>query len=135
MDALQIRSLLAGLCFGIWPLLMQRSGLTGNLSSFVFTAIVLVCVTPFTFGNVGNLTNANWMIAIVAGIFGGIGVMSFNGMLAKATSQNVSSLFVLMIVVQTSIPAIYNITQNGGMTATKGLGFILAIVAGILLTK
>jgi hypothetical protein len=119
MDALQVRSLLAGLCFGIWPLLMQRSGLTGNFSSFVFTAIVLVCVTPFTFGNVGSLTSVNWGVTVAAGIFSSIGVMSFNGMLAKATPQNVSSLFVLMIVVQVSIPAIYSVTQNGGMFQSR----------------
>jgi hypothetical protein len=60
--------------------------------------------------------------------------MSFNGMLAKATPQNVSTLFVMMIIVQTSLPAIYNVVMNGGMTAIKGVGFVLVIIAAVLLT-
>ncbi len=135
MDALQIKALLAGLAFGIWPLLMNRSGLSGNLSSAVFTAIALTCVTPFAVSNLSSLASTNWVMAISAGVIGALGLLSFNGMLAKATPQNVSMLFVLMIVVQTALPAVYNIVMNGGMSVSKGLGFVLAIAAAILLTR
>ncbi|MHB1316414.1 MAG: hypothetical protein ACYCZW_00975 [Minisyncoccota bacterium] len=135
MDALQIRSIIAGVCFGVWPLLMQKSGLSGNASSLVFTGIVFSCVIPFAVGNMGDLSTIHWKMAIISGILSATGVMFFNGMLAKATPQNVSSLFVLMIIVQISVPAIYNIFGDGNITLTKGLGFIFAIIAGVLLIK
>ncbi len=53
-------------------------------------------------------------------------------MLAEATSQNISSLFVLMLVIQIVIQAIYQ-TAMGGITVTKGVGFLLAAVSATLL--
>ncbi len=133
--SLQVKAMLAGLFFGIWPLLMNRSNLSGNLSSAIFTAIVLICVLPFSLGSTINVTNINWGMALPAGILGALGIMSFNGMLAKATPANVSTLFVLMILVQTVIPATYHIAINGGLNLTKGLGFVFAAIAAILLLK
>jgi bacteriorhodopsin len=131
---LQIKAIVAGILFGIWPLMMNRSGLAGNMSAVVMTGVSLICVTPFALSNMGNLANANWFMGIGAGVVAAIGIMSFNGMLAKATPQNVSALFVMMIVVQTVLPAVYNILMNGGMTLTKGAGFVFAIIAAVLLT-
>jgi len=133
--SLQAKAMLAGVFFGIWPLMMNRSGLTGNVSAVVMTVVSLICVAPFAFSNMGNLASANWFMGIGAGVVASLGIMSFNGMLAKATPQNVSSLFVLMIVVQAATPAMYSIVQNGGMNWTKACGFAAAIVAAILLTK
>ena len=133
MDSLQARALIAGVFFGIWPLLMRRSGLSGNFASMIFTVGILICVTPFAIGNVGNLARVNWIMAIGASATSAIGLLLFNGMLAKSTAENVSSLFVLMILTQTSIPAIYNIIVSGKLTAIKGFGFLFAIIAGILL--
>lgn len=132
---LQIKAALAGIAFGIWPLLMNRSGLNGNFASLLFTIVILVFVAPFAIGNVPDTSKANWPMLVGAGIISGLGLLAFNAMLTKATVQNVSSLFVIMIVVQISLPAIYDIAINGGMTATKSLGFILALGAAILLTK
>jgi len=47
----------------------------------------------------------------------------------------VSTLFVLMIVVQTAVPAVYQVIMNGGLSLTKGLGFALAAIAAVLLVK
>jgi hypothetical protein len=135
MDDSQIKALLAGVFFGLWPLFMNRSGLSGNVSAFAFSALVAVFVFPFAVGGLGHLTNIRWLMVIAAGLLGAIGVMCFNGMLAKATAQNVSTLFVLMIVVQTAIPAIYQVIVNGGASPTKCLGFAFAAIAAILLLK
>ena len=134
MNDLQLKAILAGICFGIWPLLMNRSGLSGNFSSLVFTTVILVCIAPFAIGHVGNLSNANWVMVVGAGVFSSLGLIFFNGMLSKTTPQNVSPLFVLMIVTQASLPAVYSIIMNNGITTTKGLGFILAIAGAVLLT-
>ena len=135
MDSLQVKALLAGLFFGLWPLLMNKSGLSGNVSAMAFSGLVLVFVTPFAIGDIGHMTNIRWMMVVGAGLFGAVGVMFFNGMLARATPQSVSTLFVLMIVVQTAVPAIYQAIINGGVSLTKGIGFALAAIAAVLLCK
>lgn len=135
MDRLQINALLAGLFFGIWPLLMNRSNLSGNASALAFSGLVALFVAYFGIRDFGNSADIKWIFVVSAGIFGAIGVMCFNGMLAKATPANVSTLFVLMIVVQTAVPALYQVIMNGGLNLTKTIGFILAACAAVLLTK
>ena len=131
---MQINALLAGLFFGLWPLFMNRSGLSGNASALAFSGLVAVFVSYFGIRDFHQSTDIRWTFVIIAGILGAVGVMNFNGMLAKATPQSVSSLFVLMILVQTAVPAIYQIFM-GGLSATKVAGFVLAACAAILLTK
>lgn len=135
MNELQLKALFAGLFFGLWPLLMNKSGLSGNVSAMAFSGLVLIFVSPFAIGELGHVSNIKWMMVIFAGLFGAIGVLCFNGMLAKATTQSVGTLFVLMIVVQTAVPAIYQGFINGGISLTKGIGFALAAIAAVLLTK
>jgi hypothetical protein len=135
MNSLQIKAAMAGIFFGLWPLFMNRSKLSGNVSSALFSLIVFVCVLPFAIGGLKSVAGMDWKMAAAAGIAGAIGVMCFNGMLAKATKEDVGMLFVIMIVVQTTIPAAYSIYMNGSMSPTKGIGFVLAFVAAILLTR
>jgi len=135
MDS-QSKALIAGVFFGVWPLLMQRSGLGGNVSSLAFAVLVALCVSPFALSNIGDLSSVKWAFVVGAGIAGAVGILSFNGMLAKATPTNVSTLFVLMIVTQTAIPAVYGVIMNGGkVSLTRLVGFALAFASAILLTK
>lgn len=135
MNDLQVRAVLAGVFFGIWPLLMNRSGLGGNVSSAVFALGVLMVVSPFAFYELqgGTVTKIIWIMAAGACIFGGLGLLSFNGMLSKATPKTVGSLFVLMMVVQISIPAVYQIFKDGELTISKVIGFAAAILAAFML--
>ncbi len=132
MDNLYVRAVLSGFLFGACPLLLNRGGLNGNLSTFVLTLIVLICVFPFAIGSMGTIFNANWIMIIGTGILGAAGMLLFNGVIVKATPQSISSLFVLMLVVQITIPAIYQIVI-GGITIAKGIGFALAAIAAALL--
>ena len=135
MQSLQTKALLAGLFFGLWPLCMNRSGLSGNVSSMAFSGLVFLIVAPFAIGELKSVTNVNYGMVILAGIFGAIGVMCFNGMLAKATVQSVGTLFVLMIAVQTAVPAIYQAIMNGNVSFSRGLGFVLTAAAAWLLCR
>lgn len=134
MDTLQIKAIIAGVFFGIWPLLMNRSGLNGNLGSFMFTVVVLICVLPFSVTKLGEISSAHWMFAVSAGVAGAIGLLCFNDVLAKATLQDVGLLFVLMTITQVIIPAIYQVIIAGGISLQRILGFLLSIIAAILLT-
>jgi len=133
MDSLSVKAVLVGILFGIWPLLMSRSGLSGNISSFVLVLVMLVCILPFSIGSFGEIFNANLWFAISAAILGAAGLLFFNGILFKATPQNLGPLLVLIFVIQIIVPSMYHIIMTGGVTVTKGIGFVLAIVAAILL--
>ncbi len=139
MDSLSIKAMLAGLFFGLWPILMNRSGLGGNVSSLVFTSMVLLIVAPFAIasimGNGTSFSSVNWAIAVASAVAGAVGLLVFNSMLAKATPQAVGTLFVLMIVVQTMVPAIYQTLITGTLSLPRAAGFLMAIGAAFLLTR
>lgn len=130
---LAIKMAAAGVLFGIWPLLMSRSGLTGTTSTAVFATIVLVFVMPVAFISGFNTTGANWRFAVAAACCGAIGLILFNAALAEATQESLGKLFVIMIIVQTALPAAYHVVMNHGMTFKTGVGFAAAILAAILL--
>ncbi len=56
MGELQFKAIVAGVFFGIWPLLMNKSGLSGNVSSAVFGLGVLMIVAPFAFYELRNIS-------------------------------------------------------------------------------
>ncbi len=135
MDSLEFKSIIAGVLFGIWPLFINRSGLTGNVASFVFASVVLLSVSPFAVSNLSQIGNSYWIWAVAAGIVGAAGLLLFNNVLSKATPQSVGILVVLMILIQTVVPAVYQVIMNGEISMTKLAGFVLAVVASFLLVK
>jgi hypothetical protein len=136
LDHLSGRAILTGIFFGIWPLLMNRSGLSGNVSSLVLVVVMLGCILPFSVGNLGSIISPDikWTFAIGASFFGAAGILLLNNILAMATPQRVSLLLVLTFVLQMVVPAVYHIIVTSGVTVTKGAGFAFAIAAAILLT-
>jgi hypothetical protein len=127
---------IAGVAFGLWPLIMQKSGLNGNVQSFFFGGIALVLISAFAIGDLKvAMSQINWTPTIIAGIVGGIGMLCFNEGLAKTPVEMLGQMFVLMIVVQTLVPAVFHVWANGGLDLSKGVGFVFAIVAAVLLTR
>jgi len=136
MNDLVLKSVMAGLMFGIWPLLMQRSGLSGNVSSAIFAGVAFLIVVPFAIhsGVIGAIKLAPLpMLGLVAGIFGGIGLLFLNGMLAKVSVEQVGIMFVIMILVQLMVPVLYQFAITGDYSVQKIVGVIAAFVAVILL--
>lgn len=133
-----IHAAISGILFGIWPLLMQRSGIVNvYVSTAIMEVFVLSTLLPFGIANFNSLEFAkmNWSYIIVASISAAFGVLVFNGGLAKSTSANVSTFFVLMMVVQVVVPALYYLYMNGGITASKLFGFGFAVLAAYFLSK
>jgi drug/metabolite transporter (DMT)-like permease len=135
MENLQVKAMLAGLFFGIWPLLMNRSNLNGGMSSMAFSGLVFLFIAPFALKNIGDLSQVKWGMVILAGVAGAIGVLNFNGMLAKANMNNVGTLFITMIAVQIALPAIVQIVADRKVALYKGLGVGCAILAAYFLNK
>jgi len=114
--------------------LMNRSGLNGNMASAVFTLGALIVVSPFAISEFGGAaTNVVWTMAIGACIFGGLGLLLFNGMLSRTPPEAVGSLFILMIVVQIVVPAMYQVFQSGELGISKIIGFSAAMLAAFML--
>jgi len=122
---LVMKALLAGFLFGVWPLCMNKSGLSGNTSSAVFSFFVLLFVIPFAIRGFGDVVQTNWLITITAGGFAAAGVLCFNGMLAKANPKEVGILVVLMIIMEIVVPAIYQACRNGVYHGNRGQGLFL----------
>jgi len=136
---IQTKAVLAGVFFGIWPLIMNKSGLNGFVSSALFSGIACLIILPFSasqWGSLHAISATSWMLVVVSAAIGAMGLIAFNGMLAQAKPQDVSTLFVLMVIAQTAVPAIYKIFLNGGeLSMDKVYGFILAGIAAHLLIK
>lgn len=132
MNTLWTKAIISGIFFGVWPLLMNRSGLSGNVASLTYTFMVLVCVLLYSLTQPFEISSAHWVYAIGAGILGTVGLLFFNDIIAKAVPQNLGLLIVLMLIAQTVPPAIYQIIQSG-ISFQKALGFLFAIVSIVLL--
>ena len=134
MTKLQALALMSGLFFGIWPLIMNRSGLSGYTSAAVFSLSCFALVTPFAlFNGVNQPANASWQIGIIAGLTAGVGLLLFNNMLAGAQKETVGMLFVMNLLVQVSVPVIYTTIQKGSYSPKRALGVAAAFVAVWLL--
>ena len=137
MTEIQVRAAIAGLFFGVWPLLMNRSGLSGNVSSAVFSGLVFLCVFPLSLSGLNGsiLSVTSWPFALSAGIAGAVGVLAFNGGLAITTPETVGTFFVMMICVQIAVPAIYQSIVTGTLPVMRAGGFLLATAATYVLAK
>jgi hypothetical protein len=136
MNDLQVKALLAGMFFGVWPLFMNKSGLSGNVSSVCFSAAAFIGVLPFAlYSNGLSIPAANWTMVALAGSFGALGLIFFNGMIAGASVQNIGTLFVLMTIVQVTITASYQAIMSGGVSLDKAGGYVFAAIAAYLLLR
>jgi hypothetical protein len=133
MNEQSLKSIIAGVFFGIWPLLLNRSGLNGNIATLVYVFVVLVCVIPFSLTRLVEISSAHWIYVVGAGIFGAIGLLLFNDVVAKATVKNIGLLFVLMLIAQTVVPAAYQSFVSDGISFQRLLGYLFAIISAILL--
>lgn len=126
---------LTGICFGIWPLMMNRSGLSGTPASVIFigTSMLFVLTVAALTRSFDFSGNVHWPIAIGASILGGIGLLSLNAGLAAISPQMVGKLIIVMILVQIAIPAVYDMYMNTGIELKTVLGIVFAVVAAALL--
>ncbi len=129
MSDLHIKSMFAGICFGIWPLLINRSGLPGGVAPVYFGAITVLMMLPFALHSGGvKIPEAVWSLVWIAALVGAMGMICFQKVLAEATRQDIGVLFILMIVTQTAVPALYQVYQTG-LSTDKAIGFAAAAVA------
>ena len=134
MSGIYVRAILAGIFFGLWPLLMKKSGLGGNLSAVVFTGIAFLVILPFALHEgFQSLREAALPFVVAAGVCGAIGFMNFNGMITLTPKERLGSMIVIMVLTQITVPVIYEALVTGDYSPKKILGTIMAFAAAVLL--
>lgn len=134
MNERALLSAVAGVCFGLWPLVMNRLRLDPFVTVIVFLAGSLLFALPVAFfGNWSAITGSHVKIAAVACLVSAVGTICFNRMLAITSPADVAGMFLLMLVVQVAIPAAL-LLRNGASTRQIA-GLVAAAVAVVLLGK
>ncbi len=134
MNDSTLKMIAAGILFGMWPLLMKKSGLDSTTSTVMFAVMVLLFVIPVGTYHGLTFTDSKWWFAILAGASGALGLLVFNSGISEVSQKDVGKMFIFMIVVQIVVPALYHVYTNGGLTIRTASGFAAAILTAILLT-
>ncbi len=136
MDNLYVRSILAGIFFGMWPLLMSRSGLSGTMSGVWMNtvAVVVLMLIMFTQDNSVDATPTGLMIGALSGISAAVGLYLLNGILAVVPKETAVTYVLITTIIQVVVYALYQAWLLGSLSLAKLLGFLLAGVSMFLLT-
>ena len=134
MNERALLSAVAGICFGLWPLVMNRLRLDPFVTVIIFLAGSLLFALPVAFlGNWSGITSGQLRTAALACAISAVGTICFNRMLATTTVGEVANMFLLMLVVQVAVPATVLLRNGASMRQVAGLG--AAAVAIVLLGK
>lgn len=126
--------IISGILFGAWPLLMNRSGLHWVNASIVLLLVALALITPF-FWISSTTREVSWGFAIAAGCASALGIFLFNSGFSQLQPENTAPYFMLMLMVQVAVPALYHVYMNGVVSLREGVGFCTAIITALLLVK
>ncbi|MFA6536441.1 MAG: hypothetical protein WC250_01940 [Candidatus Paceibacterota bacterium] len=135
MRNVALKVAVAGFCFAIWPLFMNRSGLRSNIATGIFTAVVLAIVSLPAINQLEDLTKAKWLMILAGGIFGAVGVMAFNSVITQATLKEAGTLFMATVMVQIAVIATYQTVMSGDLSPKRLIGYLCAGLAAFLLLR
>ncbi|MCB9811126.1 hypothetical protein H6777_03235 [Candidatus Nomurabacteria bacterium] len=117
---------------------MNKSGLPGFASAALFSGIAFLFVTPIAIGS-GQLQQINFsgplMFAVLAAIVGALGLLVFNTGLSEVKTGQISGMFTTMIMVQLSVPAVYQMFLSGDLSLKRIAGIGGAFAVTYLLTS
>jgi hypothetical protein len=135
-----LRALAAGFLFGLWPVYMHKSNLPGYVGTAVLCGLVFILVLPLLLATQANnqsqlVLPPDWEAVFTAAMLAAMGMIYFNDMLSLAQPKEVGTLIVFAVIMQTTIPAAYDIYTNNGLTLQKAVGFFFAFIAAVLLIK
>lgn len=134
MNERAILSAVAGLCFGLYPIVLNRARLDPMLTIVLYLAGTLLIVSPLVFyANWSSLTVAQLRVGALACVFGAIATVCFNRMLATTPGTDVPNMFLLMLVCQVAVPAALLLRQGASRRQIAGL--TAAAIAVVLLGK
>lgn len=134
MSERALLSAVAGICFGLWPLVMNRVRLDPFATVIIFLVGSLLFASPAAFfGNWSGITGGQLRVAAIACAISAVGTICFNRMLATTTVGDVANMLLLMLVVQVAVPAA--VLLRNGASARQVTGLAAAAIAIVLLGK
>ncbi len=131
-----VYSLIATGLWGIWgisaKLAADRAGHWPSLLIYSSVSFIIVLFLFISNGStLKNVSTPGILMAVLAGISGGLAVASFQ----KALSTGPLSSSISLTALYPVIPVLYGVILLGEeITTAKGIGMCLAIAAGILLS-
>ncbi|MBD3277426.1 MAG: EamA family transporter [Candidatus Aegiribacteria sp.] len=136
MSRPMVFSLAATLLWGIWgitaKLAADRIGHWPSLFVYSTTSFLAVLLMFKLFGSgLSSVTGSGMLLAVTAGLSGALAIAAFQKALSSgplSTSISLTSLYPIL-------PVIYGVLLlNEKITMTKGIGILLALAAGVLLS-
>ncbi len=134
MNQFVVLAVVAGIFWGLWPIVMKASGLQGSWSVLALYVGGLCAILP-VFKAQGALTYRGVALGLLAGILGGVGGILFT----KITNSNskdvfISNLYSVCLIVQLLTAVVVACFLCGEeITTKKVVGAIMACVAILLL--
>lgn len=145
-----LRSLIAGLCFGGWQIIMRKSGLNFVLAAYLlqagsFTLFTLMLLSPLRtlFFNSHGLLSTNKDVPLYgamlmttigigycAGLVNGVGQMTYQNVVASS-GVNLALTTLVMVSMQVGITVVAEIIQGATDLSWGKLASGVAIMAGI----
>jgi hypothetical protein len=127
--------ILAGLCFGLWPLLMRLTGLTGMQGGFLVSLMTLLLFIPLFGGDTTGFTWKTVGLALAAGVINWLGSVCLQKGLAGKQLE-VSVIILVIIMTQVVVTAVGTRLIYGELWDLRKLaGMIFAALAVWLLTS
>lgn len=134
MNERALLSAAAGVCFGVWPLVMNRARLDPFAAVIVFLVGSLVFASPAAlFGQWSHVTGGQLRVAALACLVSAVGTIAFNRMLSISTPAEAPNLLLVMLVVQVAVPAAVLLRE--GASPRQLAGVAAAAMAVVLLGK
>lgn len=131
-----LSALIAGVAFGFWPLLMNRSGLGGVAVPLLVSSTTMIISGCLVFFNgLGSLEKTDWRIALFAAVLGSSGMAIFCKMTMNAKPEQIGLLYVVVCLAQICVPVLWHLMSAGQIDATKAVGLACAVISVILLLK
>ncbi len=128
--------LISGLFLTHWPMVANRSGLSGPLSVAAFaTFCALGLLVAAIFVDKSTLYTASWGYSIGAGLLGSVGLILLGYVVGNATPAEMSKNMIPFLLIQLLPPAAYNIYLSGQFTRDKAIGFAAAVVTIYFLNR
>ena len=126
-------TIFSGLCFGIWPLSLNRSNLPPFTAALILSATVALVVTPMALKEWSTGAHSiTWRFVIVACLFNVSGLVAFNTVLVKTPKEQVGTFFLMMLLVQAATPAMAALYYKGAtlrrVAAICGAFFIIVLL-------
>ena len=132
MSERALLSAVAGICFGLWPLVMNRVRLDPFATVIIFLVGSLLFASPAAFfGNWSGITGGQLRVAAIACAISAVGTICFNRMLATTTVGDVANMLLLMLVVQVAVPAA--VLLRNGASARQVTWLAAAAIVIVLL--